>query len=157
MNDRDLFYEALRELERHDSDEWLINALRERLAQPNPKPIAWYDPAADEAYAASEVEEAEETGLIPLYTAPTRREWQRLTDNAMNESQSFKNAVDVVHQFELDLIDEKIAGFVIAAVAPDDSVLIYAGTPKPVTWLRLIGAMHHALHVFNRSKDGSNE
>lgn len=93
MNDRDLFYEALRELERLDSDEWLINALRERLAQPNPKPIAWYDPEADEAYAASEVQEAEEAGLIPLYATLPLRKLASLADEQIQKSCAIKVAL----------------------------------------------------------------
>lgn len=75
----------------------------------------------------------------------------------MDESPSFQSAADVVHQFELDLIDDKIVGFVIAAVGPDDSVLTYSGATTPVSRVRLIGAMHYALHAFGPGKESSNE
>ena len=48
-------------------------ALRARLAQPEPEPVAWHEPGA---YGNVTVHEkwANENGWLPLYTAPPQRE-----------------------------------------------------------------------------------
>ena len=71
----------------------------------------------------------------------------------INKQPSLKEAAEVLCQFENDLIDDKIAGFFIAAIGPDDSVYAYIGTTKPVSRLRLGGAMQHALHIFNHGDE----
>ena len=56
-------------------------ALRARLAQPEPEPVAWIkkDRSSIEVSIMS-AEYMMEKGFDPLYTAPPQREWQGLTD-----------------------------------------------------------------------------
>jgi len=66
-----------------------IEALRARLAQPEPEPV-WVEVTTntggkfilDSAVEADKIKAAKNVGLsvIPLYTAPPQREWQGLTD-----------------------------------------------------------------------------
>jgi hypothetical protein len=67
-------------------------ALRARLAQPEPEPLAWLydfygpdDPTEIiKDWTASSLAEVKRCGgvnLRPLYTAPPQREWQGLTEN----------------------------------------------------------------------------
>jgi hypothetical protein len=97
MTDRELMQMALDALdwklttllkkswENHHIHE-VIKALRNRLAQPEPKPVAWAK------FNHGEITHSEMTdgsgcdfdlkaaGFVPLYTAPTKRSWVGLTD-----------------------------------------------------------------------------
>ena len=66
---------------------------------------------------------------------------------------SLTEAAEVVSKFEHDLIDGKIVGFFIAAVGPNDETYAYTSATRPVSRLRLGGAMQHALHCFNHEED----
>ena len=70
----------LRPLERRD-------ALRAALAQPEQEPVAWcFKESTGNLFGfTTELFDDEEqaSNLVPLYTAPPQREWQRLTDEEM--------------------------------------------------------------------------
>ena len=75
MTDRELMQQALDALElvtdltNHDDEVYAaIEALRARLAQPEPEPVAW-------------MHDSHVGFNVPLYTAPPQREWQTLTEN----------------------------------------------------------------------------
>jgi len=66
-----------------------IETLRARLAQPEPKPVAWMlteldgtplIDCGDLVVKQRPVLVSDKTDCIPLYTAPPQREWQGLTD-----------------------------------------------------------------------------
>jgi FtsZ-binding cell division protein ZapB len=62
-----------------------IKALRARLAQPEPEPVAWgilnTRPTEKQPLMMVMLDEPEPSHLVvPLYTAPPQREWQGLTD-----------------------------------------------------------------------------
>lgn len=69
----------------HEGDK-AIEALRARLAQGEPEPVAWHEPGA---YSNVTVYEkwAKENGWLPLYTAPPQRPWVGLTDEEIEEGQ----------------------------------------------------------------------
>jgi len=58
-----------------------ITAIKEALAQPAQKPVAWMDEYGDVLSAST----VDGTGLrnIPLYTAPPQRTWVGLTDEEL--------------------------------------------------------------------------
>ena len=60
--------------------------LRARLAQPEPKPVAWIkkDRSSIEVSIMS-AEYMRNEGFEPLYTAPPQREWHGLTDEEIME------------------------------------------------------------------------
>jgi len=69
--------------------DWVLNALRAALAQPEPKPVAWMlteldgtplIDCGDLVVKQRPVLVSDKTDCIPLYTAPSQREWQGLTD-----------------------------------------------------------------------------
>ena len=69
--------------------DWVLNALRAALAQPEPKPVAWMlteldgtplIDCGDLVVKQRPVLVSDKTDCIPLYTAPPQREWQGLTD-----------------------------------------------------------------------------
>lgn len=95
MTDRELMQMALDALEWcYDVTEWpangesaqdkAIEALRARLAQPEPEPVAWLyegsDVAGRDVCLAEDIFEEQKPNCIPLYTAPPQREWKGLTD-----------------------------------------------------------------------------
>ena len=92
MTDRDLMQEALDALQgnwRTDESDKAIEALRAALAQPEPKPVAWMlteldgtplIDCGDLVVKQRPVLVSDKTDCIPLYTAPSQREWQGLTD-----------------------------------------------------------------------------
>lgn len=67
-----------------------IEALRTALAQPDPKPVAWgirnSRPTEKQLLTMAMLYEPPYSPLVvPLYTAPTQREWVGLTDDESNE------------------------------------------------------------------------
>lgn len=69
------------------------------------------------------------------------------------KANTLDDAAEVIHKFESDVLDGKLVGFFIAAVGPDDDTFAYIGTSRPVSRLRLGGAMQHALHIFNHGEE----
>jgi hypothetical protein len=72
--------------------EQLMDALRARLAQPEPEPVAWGVPNTRPTEKAKIMMLLHSLDgcqypeqLIPLYTAPPQREWQGLTDEDIND------------------------------------------------------------------------
>jgi len=66
-----------------------IQALRDRLAQPEPEPVAWIENLTDpQPHAVTDLkycsvadrDSGKDLTYIPLYTAPPKREWVGLTD-----------------------------------------------------------------------------
>ena len=71
---KELMQQALDALEKHVLEYETVEALRARLAQPEPEPVAWWHDMGD-------VVDLNVSGRgTPLYTAPPQREWQGLTD-----------------------------------------------------------------------------
>lgn len=102
MTDRELMQMALDALEWcYDVTEWpangnsrqdkAIEALRARLAQPEPEPVAWMYQHEDTGLTMCVIVQQVGAGfeknnprwkkITPLYTAPPQREWQGLTEN----------------------------------------------------------------------------
>jgi hypothetical protein len=88
-NDRELMQQALDALtrvwrmDRAFKDEQTIEALRARLAQPEPEPVAWMHPDGRLWTFGRGLDKS--TFTIPLYAAPPQREWQGLTDEEIME------------------------------------------------------------------------
>ena len=95
MTDRELMQEALYALtyvgDAKEIYSDTIEALRARLAQPEPKPVAWWDGVGRFATAKEKDWDRRTGGIlsagrdIPLYTAPPQREWQGLADEEIRE------------------------------------------------------------------------
>ena len=88
MTDRELMQQAHRKLKAalvcHPNAvltlvEEAFDALDARLAQPEPKPVAWMEP---NGFCATY---KHGTYQIPLYPAPPQREWQGLTDEEIEQ------------------------------------------------------------------------
>lgn len=93
MTDRELLQQMLEWLDDSkdytDQYEKLVDAIRTRLAQPEPEPVSW---AVQEGANLHDVflfkDEADEmchlkgthAKAVPLYTAPPKKEWVGLTD-----------------------------------------------------------------------------
>ena len=86
--DRELLQMALEALDsKHDMTkaEWRVlqyhafTALRARLAQPEQEPVAWKMKGVP-AFATSRPNDTDSIKWDALYTAPSQREWQGLTD-----------------------------------------------------------------------------
>jgi len=83
MTDRELMQMALDALEdvadgAEESHKTVaaIEALRARLAQPEPEPVAWISHNAGLYHGKPD----ESLNPLPLYTAPQKKEWVGLTD-----------------------------------------------------------------------------
>ena len=74
MTDRELMQMALEALESDcgATKFGASEALRARLAQPEPEPVAW-------------MHDSHVGFNVPLYTAPPQREWKGLTDDEIDE------------------------------------------------------------------------
>jgi hypothetical protein len=104
MTDRELMQQALDALEKHVLEYETAEALRARLAQPEPEPVAWHEPGA---YGNVTVYKkwADENGWVPLYTAPPQREWQGLTEDEVLAlgKQYYNSPVSLMYAVEAKL------------------------------------------------------
>lgn len=92
MTDRELMQQALDALtfcgdpeEAFDREEAAAEALRARLAQPDPEPVAWISDSptkgsGKQLHWTKAAAYHWSSNITPLYTAPPVREWQWLTD-----------------------------------------------------------------------------
>jgi len=78
MTDRELMQQALEALDAYSWEQVQVatNALRDRLAQPEQEPVAWYDKHGMVTHDPFE-------GIRPLYAAP--RQWVGLTKEEAKE------------------------------------------------------------------------
>lgn len=84
---------ALEALDRSDYVGWqsnipIIKALREALAKPEPKPVAWmvYTLDGKSAFVTDNPKDfTQDHQALPLYTQPPQREWIGLTDAELEE------------------------------------------------------------------------
>ena len=78
-----------------------IEALRARLAQPEPEPVAWYYAGSDVEWHSialdADLDDAQKANCTPLYTAPPQREWQGLTDEEVRDFWSWSMTQDAEH------------------------------------------------------------
>jgi hypothetical protein len=86
MTDRELMQMAIDALEQpspiggFDNQAYVAKALRDRLAQPEPEPVAWGNKKG-EFKVHQEADDAFKSTAIPFYTAPPKREWVGLTED----------------------------------------------------------------------------
>jgi hypothetical protein len=113
MKDRKLMQMALNALEaQFYTDGRAIKALRDRLAQPEPEPVAWgianTRPTEKNPLMMVMLDEPKPSHLVvPLYTAPPKRKWKGLTSddkhfllaNAWNKEQAFDGFMDSIDKF----------------------------------------------------------
>ena len=94
MTDRELMQMALEELESLADvgygDKGVIQTLRDRLAQPEPEPVAWIchqQNGVNSLWWMKDQAIDRNAGhqFTPLYTAPPKREWVGLTDEDIEE------------------------------------------------------------------------
>ena len=109
MTDRELMQQALEALDEAanvltwDGFQKAAEALRERLAQPEQEPVAWFDKEFNSVRWRADLRNRDLDDQQPLYTAPQRREWQGLTgeeiefiyaDTGYNDIQMFARAIE---------------------------------------------------------------
>ena len=82
MTDKELMQQALDALEKHVLEYETAEALRARLAQPEPEPVFWATNALAHEWVVTKEKVANDS--IPLYTAPPQREWFGLTDDDLH-------------------------------------------------------------------------
>ena len=90
--------------------EQTIEALRARLAQPEPEPVAWRMHDGDMWCYLNHINHLHPSKFEPLYTAPPQREWQRLTDEEIEDAFMDNASCDdsVVFEYVVRLIEAKL-------------------------------------------------
>ena len=63
-----------------------ITAIKEALAQPEQKPVAWMTEDECEVYTSKQVDGCFQHDHIPLYTTPPQRTWVGLTEKDICEA-----------------------------------------------------------------------
>ena len=84
---RELLQQALDALQgnwRTDESDKAIEALRARIAQPEPEPVAWKMKGVP-AFATSRPNDTDSIKWDALYTAPPQREWVGLRDKEIED------------------------------------------------------------------------
>jgi hypothetical protein len=113
MTDREIMQMALdaldlvTDLTNHDDEVYAaIEALRARLAQPEPEPVAWLYEGSDiegrDVCLNEDIFEEQKPNCIPLYTAPPQREWQGLTDE---EKKAIYEQADIENWHDQPLLE----------------------------------------------------
>ena len=87
------FYPSLTEL--HNAHTKTAEALRARLAQPEPEPVVWKFAGAlfhdrDEVFSWYKRGDVSNIPPLPLYTAPPQRKWQGLTDEEIHSTDRYE-------------------------------------------------------------------
>ena len=67
---------------------------------------------------------------------------------AIKHSLSLDDPMDIIDRLRADVRSGKVIAFCIAAVTPEDDALAYASSSKPVTRLRMQGAIAQLLHSY---------
>ena len=86
--------------------DYVLEALRARLEQPEQEPVAWmYNSMGDTRFAKTlDTPGMHRDESVPLYTAPPQREWQGLTDDEKEDVlKGSKNAYDAIERIETKL------------------------------------------------------
>jgi hypothetical protein len=73
----------------------IAKALRARLTQPEPEPVAWISHNAGLYHGKPD----ESLNPLPLYTTPPQREWQGLTDDEINTAAYNNHPLDGIRAF----------------------------------------------------------
>lgn len=66
-----------------------------------------------------------------------------------NTNPSLQDALSALDELRKDIESGKIVAFAAAGVGQDDATFWYCGSSRPVSRLRLTGAMSNALYHFN--------
>lgn len=61
---------------------------------------------------------------------------------------TLEQALDVIDHLRKDVVEGRVTGFVIAGLDDADCCTAYASSTKPVTRLRMQGAIAQALHAY---------
>lgn len=64
----------------------------------------------------------------------------------LNPAPTKDDALAVIDALRRDVDEGKVVAFFVAGVSPADETIVYASSVKPVSRLRLQGAMGQALH-----------
>lgn len=62
-----------------------------------------------------------------------------------NQKPSMESAAETLRVLENHVLDGLIIAFAIVGIGPDDNTKFYTDSVRPVSNLRMIGALHHAL------------
>jgi len=89
MTDRELLQQALLWLDEGgtytDKFQNFIDAIRTRLAQPEPEAVAWMYIKQDGMQVITDDPDYADGTWTPLYTAPPKKEWEGLTDYEVDQ------------------------------------------------------------------------
>ena len=61
-------------------------------------------------------------------------------------------ALGVIDTLRKDIEEGRIIGFHCTALEADDTVVVYTSTTRPITRLRMIGALSHGQHMYLHDK-----
>lgn len=67
---------------------------------------------------------------------------------SIDSQPTLADSMEVIRQLTEDVENGKIIAFVVSALSDDDTVYVYEGASKPVSQLRMQGAMLTALHMY---------
>ena len=70
----------------------------------------------------------------------------------LNPTPNMGDAMEVLESLKRDVESGKIVAFFAAAVGTEDDTYAYVSSVKPVTQLRLMGAMAHSLHMMHHDE-----
>lgn len=63
------------------------------------------------------------------------------------------DAIDVIDRLRTDVIEGRVIAFLVAGLNDDDATIAYSSATKPVSRLRMTGAMSNTLHAFNQGEE----
>lgn len=70
----------------------------------------------------------------------------------LNQNPTMQDALNTVDILRREIAEGKVVAFFVAGLSDDDACIAYIGSSKPVSRLRVTGAMATALHCFNEGE-----
>lgn len=67
---------------------------------------------------------------------------------------TLEDALCVVESLRKDIESGKVVAFAVVAIEQDDTALVYTGSTRPVTRLRMMGAISHMQHLYMHGGEG---
>lgn len=75
---------------------------------------------------------------------------QKIVSLAPKHAATTEDALAVLDSLKKCIEDGEIVGFACVGIEPDDVTRTWMATTRPVTNLRMIGAVYHMLHWFEQ-------
>jgi predicted nucleotide-binding protein len=72
----------------------------------------------------------------------------------LDSAPNMQNALEIVDSLRSDVESGRVVAFAVVAIEPDDEVMAYTSSVRPVSVVRIMGAISHLLHKLHSEAGG---